>query len=175
MAHPQLEGGLFSYIFFRTIPYLNHLKPPIMHRYTLLVISVLFCFTDNGFTQPDTSFSVFHHNYLVERHADLMVFADELVAYAETRAISPSLYQSALQYKEDIASIDVWRSTDVVATMKELDLLLDFGKGLHAVIVRTGKKIEWRDNISITFRTILPFVLAILMFPLVYRLVFRRG
>ena len=138
-----------------------------------MAVCLLFCLVQNTYSQADT-FSIYHHNYLVERQADLMVFAEEMVAYIEAHSASGSVRKSVLEYHEEISAVDVWKSTDVVATMNELDMLRSRGEYLHGQMVRAVEKAQWRKGINYTIGTILPFVLAILALPLVYNLLFRR-
>ncbi|MEL7426473.1 MAG: hypothetical protein AAFN81_26005 [Bacteroidota bacterium] len=144
-----------------------------MLQYLFLSLGLFSSLVQTVHAQTDT-FSVFHHNYLVERQADLMVFAQELRAYAETHAVSRDLQKHVVKYQQSIEAIDVWKSRDVVATMHELNRLQTRGAFLHEAVARGVEKSQWRKGIRNTIRAVLPYALAILAFPIVYHLLFRR-
>ncbi len=144
-----------------------------MHRipllYTLLFIGLPCLIHGQTDTVP-----VFHHNYLVERHTDLVTFADDLVSYAEAHNCSSSLQLKAIRYQRDIMAIPVWETENVVGTMNQLDFLLQRGTILHAEIVKEGERKRRRKQLMEPITALLPYLLAVLCFPVVYFLLFRR-
>lgn len=86
---------------------------------------------------PDTLVSVFHHNYLIERHAELQQFADELMLYSLKEGISEETRIAVAMYRTDVYAVEVWKSEDVVSTKNTLDYLLNQGTILRNQLVKT--------------------------------------
>lgn len=143
-----------------------------MQRLALLTL-LLLALPYSSFAQTDTV-PVFHHNYLVERHTDLLVFADEMVAYAQTHECPPALQENALRFQESVAAINVWESEDVVATMNQMNALLEHGTYLREDLVQQAEGPQFYRNAKRLFRSVVPYILAVIAFPLVFRLLFRR-
>jgi hypothetical protein len=97
---------------------------------------------------PDTLVSVFHHNYLVERHVALQQFADELVAYSSREEVSEEIRKGVLFYRNDVYDTEVWKSEDVINTKNKLDYLLSQGTRLRNEMVGKEidreKKVDWQ-------------------------------
>ena len=95
---------------------------------------------------PDTLVSVFHHNYLVERHVELQQFADELVAYSSREEVSEEIRRAVLFYRNDVYDTEVWKSEDVISTKNNLDYLLSQGTILRNKMV--GKEIDREKEVD---------------------------
>ncbi|WP_020534798.1 hypothetical protein [Lewinella cohaerens] len=93
---------------------------------------------------PDTLVSVFHHNYLVERHAELQQFADELMLYSLKEGISEETRRAVAMYRTDVYALEVWKSEDVVSTKNTLDYLLNQGTLLRNKLVKNKiSNLDW--------------------------------
>lgn len=144
-----------------------------MRQRNLYLLLIILYLPNYNFAQTDTV-PVFHHNYLVERQADLRIFADELVAYAITHGCAEELQEKALQFQEEVAAVRVWESEKVDATINKLALLLGRGTSLREELIIDAEGPSLQRTARRYFRLAFPYVLAVLAFPLVFYLVFRR-
>lgn len=107
----------------------------------------------------DTLVSTFHHNHLVEKHTNLMKFAEEMIAYSSSEGVSKTMQEEALQFRRCIQDMQVWKSKDVIQTNDSLTHYLNQGIILRNKMVDTVSKTRRYGN---TLKPVINTILIIL-------------